>query len=417
MKILTKASVLVTTLSLVFASLVNATACPFCSAPSLTLSEQATQSDVVLLASWKEGIKGTIEGDGSEASTTFEVTKVLKGDFKPGQEIKQVGYQPAEKGEFFLLTGIGTDVVQWDIPTPFSEKAFEYLAKAPAAQTADGEKVSYDKRLPYFIKYLESPDETIANDAYGEFANAPYEEIVKVKEHLDRKKLRAWVLDENTAPSRLGLYGLLLGLSGTDEDAQAMETMIAKPTDEFRIGLDGIMSGYLMLKKQPGLDLVRELKLENEFIVDKSGKTVTDAQGEKIPVPFSETYAAMQAVRFMWDYGAGVIAPEQLQAAMRVLLDRPELADLAIADLARWKDWSIAKRLFDLYDAEAYQVPGIKRAIIRYFDAAKKDIPKDAAESAEPPKHVKQAEEYYAEIKKKDPETVKSVEQFLILVQ
>lgn len=394
-----------------------AVACPFCSAPSLTLSEQAAQSDVVLLAKWKSGEKGNIDDD-SESSTTFEVAQVLKGPFKTGDVIKQAGYQPAEKGAPYLLTGLGSDVVQWDVPTPFSEKAFDYLAKAPSPKKDDGEKVSYQSRLPYFIKNLEADDETIANDAYYEFANAPYEDIVAIKDKLPREKIRGWVLDPNTPPSRLGLYGLLLGLSGTKDDADAMEQMIAKPTDEFRIGLDGVMSGYLLLKKEPGLELVKKLKLENEYIVGPDGKPIVDERGEKVPVPFSETYAAMQSVRFMWDYGAGVIKPEHLRAAMRVLLDRPELADLAIADLARWKDWSVMDKLAKLYDQEAYQVPGIKRSIVRYFDAATKDMPEDVdPKTAKLPEHVTEAKEHYAAIKKKDPETVKSVEQFLILLQ
>jgi hypothetical protein len=394
-----------------------AVACPFCSAPSLTLSEQAAQSDVVLLAKWKSGIKGNIDDD-TASSTTFEVTKVLKGPMKPGDLIKQAGYQPAEKGAPFLLTGLGSDVVQWDVPTPFSEKAFDYLVKAPSPHKDDGEKVSYKTRLPYFIKSLEADDETIANDAYYEFANAPYEDIVAIKDQFPREKIRRWVLDPNTPPSRLGLYGLLLGLAGTAEDAEEMEKMIAKPTDEFRIGLDGVMSGYLLLKKEPGLELVKTLKLENEFIVGPDGQPIVDESGEKVRVPFSETYSAMQAVRFMWDYGGGVIKPERLQAAMRVLLDRPELADIAIADLARWKDWSVMEKLAKLYEQEAYQVPGIKRSIVRYFDAATKDLPEDGdAKSDAVPKHVKEAKEYYAAIKQKDPETVKSVEQFLILLQ
>ncbi len=394
-------------------------ACPFCSAPAMTLSEQASQSDVFLLAEWKDGTKDTSDDGEETASTTFEVKRVLKGNFMPGQTIKLAGYNPGEPGESFLLSGLGADVAQWDIPTPMSAEAFDYIEKAPAPQTADGEKVPYRKRLSYFLKHLENADETIANDAYGEIANSPYEEIAVLKDQFPRKQLREWVLDPETPPSRLGLYGLLLGLCGTDEDAEAMKTLIAKPTDEFRIGLDGVMSGFLLIKGEPALEVVRTLKLENEFLVSPNGTPVTDDAGEKIPVPFSETYAAMQAVRFMWDYGAGRIEAEHLRAAMRTLLGRPELADLAIADLARWKDWSIMERLAKLYDQEAYQVPGIKRSIIRYFDAATKDLPEgvEPDETAELPEHVKQAQDYYAAIKEKDPETVKSVEQFLILVQ
>jgi hypothetical protein len=397
----------------------RAMACPFCSAPSLTLSEQAAQSDVVLLAEWKEATKDAKDDGEETASTTFEVKSVLKGPFKSGQTIKQAGYQPAEKGQLFLLTGLGADVVQWDIATPFTEAAFKYLADAPPPAKADGEKVPYRQRLPYYVGFLEYPDETVAGDAYAEFANAPYEDIVAVKDAIPHEKVRGWVLDSATSPSRLGLYGLLLGLAGGDEDAAAMEKLIAEPTSDFRIGLDGVMSGYLLLKKEPGLDMIQDLKLGSEYLVGPDGKPVTNEQGEKVPVPFSETYAAMQAVRFMWQYGDGRIAAERLREAMRTLLTRPELADLAIADLARWKDWGIMSRLADLYDAEAYQIPGIKRAIIRYFDAATKDLPEGVKleEKEKLPEHVKQAQQYLASIEQKDPETVKSVKQFLILLE
>jgi len=393
-------------------------ACPFCPAPSLTLSEQAAQSDVVLLARWKSGTKGSIDDANDSSTTTFEIVNVLKGPFRPGDIIKQAGYQPAERGDRFLLTGIGSDVVEWDVPTPFSENAYAYLVEAPSAMKEDGEKVSYERRLPYFIEHLESPEETIANDAYFEFANAPYADIVAVKSKLPRERLHKWVMDPETPASRLGLYGLLLGLSGKAEDAAAMEKLIAKPTDEFRIGLDGVMAGYLLLKGESGLKLVKTLKLENKYIVGEDGKPIIDAQGEQVLVPFSETYAGMQAVRFMWDYGDGAIDPEQLKAAMRVLLVRPELAELVIADLARWKDWSVMDRLAELYDQEAYHVPGTRRSIIRYLDAAAKDLPEGVdVKTDSVPEHVQQAREHYASIKKRDPETVKSVEQFLILLQ
>lgn len=395
----------------------SARACPFCSAPTLTLSEQAAQSDVVILAAWQSGTKGIPADPTSESTTTFEISKVLKGPFKKGDTITLAGYQPAQAGDFYLLTGLGSDPIQWDIPSAFSKKAFDYMAAAPAPQTADGQKVPARQRLPYYVTYLESPDEVIANDAYSEFANAPYDEIVAVREELNSDKLRKWVLDPATPPSRLGLYGLLLGLSGDESDAQAMKKLIAKPTADFRIGLDGVISGYLLLAGEPGLALVRELKLENEYLVDKQGNPITNKQGEKVTVPFSEVYAAMQAVRFMWDYGNGQIGPETLRKTMRVLLERPALADLAIADLARWKDWGIQDRLFKMYNAEAYQTPSIKRSIIRYFRAAMKDKPEDAEKTDKVPEHVSQAGEYYAAIKKKDPEMVKSVERFLILVQ
>lgn len=392
--------------------------CPFCSAPTLTLTEQATQSDAVLLATWKSASKGQGEltdagGNRAAASTTFTVTRVMKGPLKAGQTVRLVGYQPAEPGAAFLLTGIGSGVIEWDLPAEFDAAAFDYLAASPPPVKAGGEKVPARDRLPYFVKFLEYPDDTIANDAYGEFANAAYEEIAAAKAVFPRAKLREWVTAPDTAPSRLGLYGLLLGLCGGPDDAAAVEQLVMSPTEDFRIGLDGVMSGYLLLTGPDGLERLRKTKLEAEQLTDAAGKPVLGADGQPVPVPFSETYAAMQAVRFMWSFGGDAIPKDQLKAAMRTLLARPELIDFAVADLARWKDWTVIDRLAKLYDDPAYGTPGIKQSIIRYLLAASKDTSDGTAK----PEHVAKAERYLAAIEKSDPEAVARVKQFLILVE
>ena len=394
----------------------TASACPFCPAPTLTLSEQLTQSDAAVLVEWVSAFKGDL--DANDASTTYRIKQVLKGPLKAGELIKQVGYQPGEPGRLFLLTGLGTGVIEWDLPAEFTMAAYEYLAAAPAPTDKQGQKVPARERLPFFVTYLENPDQTISNDAFGEFSNAEYEEIAAVRGVLPRERIHNWVFDEQ-APigrvSRLGLYGLLLGLSGNETDAADLERLIAKPTTELRIGIDGITSGYLLLRGEKGLDLVEQLKLKNENIVDKNGQPVVDNDGEKLPVPFSETYAALQAIRFMWNYGNGQISVKRLQSSMSLLLDRPELADIAIADLARWKDWSVEAKLFALYNDEAYKIPAIQRSIIRYFLAATKDQPMGVTAETTPA-HVKSAEEYLAKIEKQDPAMVAEVKQFLIVV-
>src|SRR5690606_10265525 len=209
---------------------------------------------------------------------------------------------------------------------------FNYMKQAPSPEASPTE------RLAYFVRFLEFPDSLIANDAYAEFANAPYKDVITITDQIPVEKVREWIQDPEIAPTRLGLYGMLLGLAGTETDAQLMREKIVEPADEFRLGIDGIMGGYLLLTGDKGLDVIDKEKLLNE------------------EVPFSETYAAMQALRFMWTYGSGIEKP-RLQQSMRILLARPELADLVIADLARWKDWTIIDRLMEIYNAEEYSIP------------------------------------------------------------
>ena len=73
---------------IVFAQTPVLTACPFCSAPSLTLTEQLSQSDVAVLAQWTEAEKGTLEKAGK---TVFEVKEIVrqsdKDKLKVGDQI------------------------------------------------------------------------------------------------------------------------------------------------------------------------------------------------------------------------------------------------------------------------------------------------------------------------------------------
>jgi len=386
--------------------------CPFCAAPSLTLSEQLSQADAAALVIWAEAKKAReVDGKRLPSQTTYEIRQVIRngrGAVKKGQRVRLSRFRSGKKGDMFLLLGSKATRVEWGSPLPVTETSYQYIVQAPSPETAA------TKRLAYFIKFLEYPDRQISDDAYAEFANAPYKDIAAVSKLLPREKVVKWVVDAETPQTRMGLYGLLLGLSGNASDAKLMEQKISAPSEEFRLGIDGVMSGYLLLAGEKGLPLIEQLKLKNLYLVDAKGKVLTDAKGRKKLVPFSETYAAMQALRFMWSYSEGRISKPRLRQSMRILLERPELADLVIADLARWKDWSIQGRLMTMYDDKAFNVPAIKRAVVRYMLVCTKDVPKGG--TAGPlPKHVQNAMKHLAVLRKRDPKTVTDAERFFFL--
>jgi hypothetical protein len=129
----------------------------------------------------------------------------------------------------------------------------------------------------------------------------------------------------------------------------------------------------------------------------------------------------MQALRFMWQYGDGRVSADRLKQSMRLLLVRPELTDLVIADLARMKDWTVQSLLMDLYGKEEYDIPSIKRAIVRFMMASTKDVPTTAATSgpegsksppADLPAHAVKGAKYLAELEEKDPKTVADAKRF-----
>ena len=367
-------------------------ACPFCSAPSLTLSEQLAQADAAVLVKWVKGEKGTPQKAGT---TTYEVLEIAPGkgheSLKKEQQITLNAFRNSTPGSLYFLMGTKGTVIEWGTPMEVTEISYNYLIQAPKPEVPTAE------RLIYFIKYLEFSETLIANDAYAEFANAPYDDIRLHADKFPAEKLRKWVLAEETPATRLGLYGLMLGLCGNAADADLIQKKIAATGDDFRLGIDGVMSGYLLLTGEKGLKLINDTKLKDT------------------KVPFSETYAAMQALRFLWTYAPERVPAEQLKASMRILLDRPELADLVIVDLARWKDWSIQDKLMKLYSDKDYSIPSIKRAIVRYLLVCSKDLPKDRQPNDPEPPHVVSAKKHLDTLRKQDPKTVGDAERFFFL--
>lgn len=371
--------------------------CPFCSAPSLTLTEQFADSDVVVLVKWKGGKPAT---DTDRGSSEFEIVEIatnkgVKIDKKEPLTLPR--YRAAKEGDLFVLMGSQNEKLEWNTTLPVSKESYAYMSKAPSPD------LPTTKRLEYYLNFLEHPDEMIAMDAYGEFANAPYKDITPLKDKFPREKIRKWALDPETSPTRVSLYGLLLGLCGNEDDAKAMQEYIIQPSQDYRLGLDSMISGYLLIKGAEGLDVVDKTKL--------ASPTIKGEDGKEYEVPFSETYAVVGAIRFMWTYAEDKIPKARLKKSMRLLLNRPAVVDLVIPDLARWKDWEICEQLYDLYGKKNYDQRAIKLAIVKFLVHCSRDVPKDSKET---PKHVTEAKKFLALIKERDPKTVKDAKRTII---
>jgi hypothetical protein len=364
--------------------------CPFCPSVTLTMAEQMAQADAVVLVQWKSA--AVADNQNKTGNTDYEIVQVVRDPLKTlakGEVVSIAGYRIGRAGDLSLLLGSKGMKIDWAPPIDVTETVFNYIVQAPSPE------VPTTRRLEYFLKFLEYPDPTISADAFAEFANAEYKHIAVLAPKFPREKLRQWLKDKDLAQGRLGLYGLLLGLCGKDEDLPLMESLIAEPQDPqtIRMGIDGVMGGYLLLARDKGLEFIEKKKLADHSI------------------PFSETYSAMKALEFMWTYGEGKISHDRLKASMRIILERPELADLVIINLARWKDWAMMDRLVALYGQPEYDIASIKRAVVGYLFACTKDVEKD--KPAGP--HVAAAKKWIEELRQKSPKIVKDAERFQAL--
>ena len=158
--------------------------CPFCDAPSLTLSEQVDQSSHLLLGKWLGGEKPTADTAGT---STFMILEVAKSDgdlFKVGEEFELPQYIAGDLKAKYILMG-PDKLIDWHVPSEATDSGWNYISKLPAPVVEQQQKI---ERLAYFLDYLQHPELTVANDAYAEFAAAPYEIITPLSDRMPRGK-------------------------------------------------------------------------------------------------------------------------------------------------------------------------------------------------------------------------------------
>lgn len=385
-------------------------ACPICGVPTVTLPERLARADVALLVEW---VSSRPAKDGALESTTYEIVQVHRdapakdstskegsgtktsASYKVGDNVTTPGQlTPGKPGNLFLLLGQKHETlgVKWEIGPALAvtETSYQYMIQAPSPETPA------EKRLAYFIKFLEFPDITIANDAFAQFVNAPTKDIEAVAGKLPREKIRRWLADPKTPITRQSGYGLMLGLCGEADDAKFLEKHIAHSDPARQTGIEGVMFGYLLLTGERALDF-----LDKSYLANRQA-------------PDGMTYSAYKAIRYFWSYGNGGISRPRLQAAMRSLLDQPALSESAITLLANWKDWSLNERLMKLYGSLTDQDTSTKKAIIGYLIASTKDIAKDGKDKTIPA-HVAAGRKCLEELRRRDPRLVDETEKHFYL--
>jgi hypothetical protein len=376
------AAVLTVVLVVSVVSWTPAFACPFCSAVSQTLSEEMASMDVVVMARLKEPPPPFREDADSEpssrvATAKFEIVKALKGsDILAGQKvIETVYFGDGKKGEVFMITGVDPPKLMWSTPLLLSERAQEYLPKL-LTLPADG-----PDRLAFFQDFLEDGDEMLARDAYDEFAKAPYETVIALKDRMTHDQLVEWIGDPDIPASRKRLYFTMLGVCGTKADLPMLEKLLRSDDRQAKAGLDAMIACHITLAGEEGLPLVEELYLANK-----------DAE-------YADTYSAIMAIRF---HGTetDVVPQKRLVKSLRYMLDRPQLADLVIPDLARWEDWESMPRLVELFKTADEKSSWVRVPVINYLRACP----------------LPEAKTYMAELEKLDPQAVKRANSFFPFV-
>jgi hypothetical protein len=190
----------------------------------------------------------------------------------------------------------------------------------------------------------------LSADAYDEFAKTPFDAIQSIKADLDHDQLIKWIKNTDVPANRRRLYLTLLSVCGSKKDAPFLESLLKSTDRKQKAGLDALIGSYLTIMGPEGMPLVEEL-----FLKDKKAE-------------YADTYAAIMALRF---HGTetDVIPRKRLLQGLHHMLDRPELADLVIVDLARWEDWTVMPRLVKLFKNADEKSSWVRVPVVRYLMA------------------------------------------------
>ncbi len=329
---------------LVLASLANtSTSCPFCTMQGKTLTGEVAESSMVLY--------GKLTNANEKNNTTdIQIEVVVKDNAIRGTRknltlARFVDLERTGPNDRFLVF---CDLFKGSID-PFRGMAVKADSKLPEyLRGAIGVKDKPVKdRLRFYFDYLDNDDQEISNDAYKEFANADYPHVQEVAKTLPVDRVIKWLDKKETASFRIGLYALIVGHAGKEKDAKVLRKLLDNVEERPVSGIDGLFTGYTILKPKEGWPyLVAALKNTKE--------------------DFMFRYAALRAVRFLHDFRPDVVAKKDLLDGACILLKQDDISDLAIEDLRKWQAWDRADAVLDVVKTDAYKLPIVKRAILRY---------------------------------------------------
>ncbi len=400
-------------------------ACPFCTVESQTLSEEIEGSDVAVIAYLvkpanvdKEGPDalgeyGVVDPDTGRA--LFRVDRIEKGEeLLEGIETFEAVYfgdTDFEKPFFIRAIANEDNSLEWNIPLPLTQLGMQYIDDLKTLPAGGSE------RLAYFLKFLQHEDPLLSQDAYDEFAASPYEAIVGLEDKMDKQKLWTWIDSRDVSPSRRSLYFTMLGVCGDASDAVRLEQMmlsdsrVLKSVAEAASAMSIALGGPIGIPVVPEMVAMEERRRQLGFsalvgcylkLRGPEGMEVVDEYFLANPdADYTQVFATCLALRVLGEETEIVPMP-RLQKSMRLVLDKPEFAEQAITDLARWEDWSVLDRLVEMYET-APQRTFVKEPIVAYLDRASHQEGEIGTE----------AKAALARLEEKDPETVKRARSLL----
>jgi hypothetical protein len=203
--------------------------------------------------------------------------------------------------------------------------------------------------IHFFARHLDSPVPEIVRDAHAELSALSSEVIRRHACCLSADSIAARLKNPKTPLWLLDLDCLLLAYCGTERHSSLLQTLIEnrRKAEKEPAGLGGALIGYTLLRPKDGLARIREVISEST-------------------APFTVRYEGFRALQFFGKERPDVVPRDQVCDAMGLLLAQSDFADLPIEVLHRLGEDRFMERVLSLYGKKDFDVPIVRRAILRY---------------------------------------------------
>ncbi len=328
--------------------------CPFCGSVGEPLARKRDTSTVVAIA----------EADGPARR---DAAGLLEEPFRILQALPTGAGAAAEPPERVVARVgapvVGTAVVfgSADVPPRYGAVAADEAVLAHVV-TAPGADRPARERLAWYAARLEHPAPAIAEDAFAEFAVAPFADVAEAAAALSERPLADWIADPTIDQRRRGFYGLALGIvvaaglpRGEPVTSAPLRAALATAGGDFRGGADGLMGGILVADGAEGL----------AWLLDRAGPDRPVDQRQ-----------LLGALRFAHETLADSIPPAAVERATARLAGSVSVAADAIVDLARYRAWDELEAVAAWWDRAADD-PLLRRAVVGFLLAC--PLPEAAA--------------------------------------
>jgi len=343
--------------SILLAVAFGASSCPFCAKLGRTISDQVAEADWVGF--------GKVASDGHVLDLESLIKSTPGGPTKGTVRFSKTIGSPGERKMVFANVASSNAPLRPKRSQSASAKTVNYLTEIAAIP-------SRNELVDFFFRHLDAEDDVVRDDAYKAIAKMNSAELADRAAVFDRVRLRQWIVDPNQPGARIGLYGLLLGMTGDDTDSAFLEELAASRKQRDIEGRDGFLGGLALLDRKKAESLaLRQLADKTEML--------------------SARQAALNAATFILDE-LPRRDPQPLLEGLTAALPLADLRD-AVVDVLRLHSAAFAaSRVFAAVGAATPS-----RAVVKF-----------ALASPSP-----DAERFLAKVRTSDPQLVKDCESAL----